>query len=87
MPVPMLPAARGTVAWKVALIVASLALASCSARQNYQFGVDLGRAKAECERLQSADERADCEAAFQRSYQRYQQEREEIARDSVEQRD
>ena len=53
-------------------------VAGCSDRDLYEFGRDLGRSKADCEALTVPDERAKCEAEFERDFETYKRERDQL---------
>lgn len=56
-------------------LTAALTSGGCSDRALYEFGRDVGRSKADCEALTSVDERAACEADFERDFETYERER------------
>ena len=53
-------------------------MTGCSDRDLYEFGRDLGRSKADCQALTVPDERARCEAEFERDFESYKRERNEL---------
>jgi len=53
----------------------ALCCASCSDQSLYEFGRQVGAAKAECDALTSNDERRQCEAQFERDHRTYEQQR------------